>query len=68
VNGNGHTKLDQVRNLIETAMDGVVDFDGQIKVDDLVMLLEKELDAAIIQDILRITEKNNLTEVVLMFV
>jgi hypothetical protein len=68
VNGNGHTNLDQVRNLIETAMDGVVDFDGQIKVDDLVMLLEKELDAAIIQDILRITEKNNLTEVVLMFV
>jgi len=68
MNGNGHTNLDQVRNLIETAMDGVVDFDGQVKVDDVVKLLEKELDAATIQDILRVAGKDHLTEVILMFV
>ncbi len=68
MNGNGHTTFNHVRTLIETAMDGVVDFEGRINADEVVKLLEKEFDAATIQEILRTTGKENLTEVVIMFV
>ena len=68
MNGNGHTTLEQVKALIETILDGVVDLDGQIHVEDAVRVLEEELDAAIIQDILQLTGKEDLTEVVMMFI
>ena len=68
MNGNGHITIDRLEALIQTAMDGVVSFDGRINVEDVVRFVEEELDAASIQDILRLTEKENLTEVVLMFV
>jgi len=68
MNGNGHTTLEQVKALIETILEGVVDLDGQIQVENAVRVLEEEFDAATIQDILRITGKDDLTEVVMMFI
>ena len=68
MNGNGQTTLEQVKALIETILEGVVDLDGQIHVEDVVRVLEEELDGATIQDILRLTGKEDLTEVVMMFV
>ena len=68
MNGNGHTTLEQVKALIETILEGVVDWQGQIHVEDVVRVLEEELDGATIQDILRLTGKEDLTEVVMMFV
>ena len=67
MNGNGHTTLNEVKALIETVLEGVVNLDGQIHVEDVVRVLEKELDAATIQDILTVTGKEDLTEVVIMF-
>ena len=68
MNGNGHTTLEQVKALIETILEGVVDMQGQIHVEDAVRVLKEELDAATIQDILRLTGKEDLTEVVMMFI
>jgi hypothetical protein len=68
MNGNGHTTLEQVKALIETLLEGVVDLQGEIHIEDAVGALEEELDAATIQDILKITGKEDLTEVVMMFV
>ena len=68
MNGNGHTTLEQVKALIETILEGVVDLEGQIHVEDAVRVLEEELDGATIQNILRLTGKEDLTEVVMMFV
>jgi len=68
MNGNGHTTLEQVRALIETILEGVVDMQGQIHVEDAVRVLKEELDAATIQDILQLTGKEDLTEVVMMFI
>jgi len=68
MNGNGHTTLEQVKALIETLLEGVVDLQGEIHIEDAVRALEEELDAATIQEILKITGKEDLTEVVMMFV
>ena len=68
MNGNGHTTLEQVKALIETILEGVVDLEGQIHIEEVVRVLEEELDGATIQDILRLTGKEDLTEVVMMFV
>ena len=68
MNGNGHTTLEQVKALIETVLDGVVDLEGQIHVEDAVRVLEEELDAATLQDIFQLTGKEDLTEVVMMFI
>jgi hypothetical protein len=68
MNGNGHTTLNDVKALIETILEGVVNLDGQIHVEDAVRVLEEELDAATIQDILTVTGKEDLTEVVMMFI
>lgn len=68
MNGNGHTTLEQVKALIETILEGVVDMQGQIHVEDAVRVLKEELDAATIQDILQLTGKEDLTEVVMMFI
>ncbi len=68
MNGNGHTTVEQIKALIETILEGVVDLEGQIHVEDVVRVLGEELDAATIQDILRLTGKEDLTEVVMMFV
>jgi hypothetical protein len=68
MNGNGHTTLEQVKVLIETILEGVVDLDGQIHVEEAVRVLKEELDPATIQDILQLTGKEDLTEVVMMFV
>lgn len=68
MNGNGHTTLEQVKALIETILDGVVNLDGQIHIEDVVRVLESELDMATIQDILKTTGKEELTEVVTMFI
>ena len=68
MNGNGHTTLEQVKALIEIILEGVVDLQGEIHIEDAVRALEEELDAATIQDILKITGKEDLTEVVTMFV
>ena len=68
MNGNGHTTLEQVKALIETLLEGVVDLQGEIHIEDAVGALEEELDAATIQEILKITGKEDLTEVVMMFV
>lgn len=68
MNGNGHTTLEQVKALIETILEGVVDLEGQIHVEDAVRVLEQELDGATIQDVLRLTGKEDLTEVVMMFI
>ena len=68
MNGNGHTTLNEVKTLIETILEGVVDMDGQIHVENAVRVLEEELDPATIQDILELTGKEDLTEVVMMFI
>ena len=68
MNGNGHTTLNEVETLIETVLEGVVDMDGQIHVENAVRVLEEELDPATIQDILELTGKEDLTEVVMMFI
>ena len=68
MNGNGQTTLKEVQALIETVIEGVVDFDGQIHVEDVVSVLSEELDKATIQDILQLTGKEDLTEVVMMFI
>ena len=68
MNGNGRTTLQEVRALIETILEGVVDLDGQIHVENVVRVLEEELDAATIQDILELTGREDLTEVVMMFI
>lgn len=68
MNGNGHTTLHEVQALIETILEGVVDMDGQIHVEDAVRVLGEELDAATIQEILDLTGKEDLTEVVMMFI
>lgn len=68
MNGNGHTTYEQVKALIETILDGVVNLDGQIHIEDVVRVLESELDMATIQDILKTTGKEELTEVVTMFI
>ena len=68
MNGNGHTTLEQVKALIETLLEGVVDLQGEIHIEDAVGALAEELDVATIQDILKITGKEDLTEVVMMFV
>ena len=68
MNGNGQTTFTEVKALIEAVLEGVVDLDGQIHVEDAVRVLGEELDAATIQDILGITRKENLTEVVMMFI
>jgi hypothetical protein len=68
MNGNGHTTLEQIKALIESLLEGVVDLEGKIHVEDVVRVLEEELDAATIQDILKTTGKEDLTEVVMMFI
>ncbi len=68
MNGNGHTTLEQIKALIETILDGVVDLQGEIHIEDVARVLEEELDAATIQDILKTTGKEDLTEVVMMFI
>jgi hypothetical protein len=68
MNGNGHTTLEQVKALIETILDGVVNTDGEIHIEDVVRALEEELDAATIQDILRVTGKEDLIDVIIMFI
>ena len=68
MNGNGHTTLHEVKALIETILEGVVDMDGQIHVENAVKVLQEELDAATIQEMLKITGKEDLTEVVMMFI
>jgi len=68
MNGNGHTTMEQVKALIETILEGSVDLQGEIHVEDAVRALEEELDAATILEILKITGKEDLTEVVMMFV
>ena len=68
MNGNGHTTLSEVKALIETVLEGVVDMDGQIHVENAVRVLEEELDATTVQEILKITGKEDLTEVVMMFI
>lgn len=68
MNGNGHTTLNEVKALIESVLEGVVDLDGQIHIENVVKVLEQELDAATIQAILKVTGKEDLTEVVMMFV
>ena len=68
MNGNGHTTLNEVKALIETVLEGVVDLDGQIHVEDAVRVLGEELDGATIKEILQLTGKEDLTEVVMMFI
>ena len=68
MNGNGHTTLEQVKALIESLLEAVVDLEGQIHVEDVVRVLEEELDAATLQDIFQLTGKEDLTEVVMMFI
>ena len=68
MNGNGHTTLEQIKALIETILEGVVDLQGEIHIEDVTRVLEEELDAATIQDILKTTGKEDLTEVVMMFI
>ena len=68
MNGNGHTTIKEVMALIESILEGMVTVNGQIYIEDVVKALEKELDAATIEEILRVTGKDDLTEVVLMFI
>jgi hypothetical protein len=68
MNGNGHTTLTEIKALVETILEGVVDMDGQIHIEDAVRVLGEELDAATIQEILELTGKEDLTGVVMMFV
>ena len=68
MNGNGHTTFEQVKALIESILDGVVNTEGEIHIEDVVKALEEELDAATIQDILRVTGKEDLIDVITMFI
>ena len=68
MNGNGRTTLQEVKALIETVLDGVVNLDGQIHVEDAVRVLKEELDPATLQEILQLTGKEDLTDVVMMFI
>ena len=68
MNGNGNTTLEQIKALIETLLEGVVDLKGEIHIEDAARVLGEELDAATIQDILKTTGKEDLTEVVMMFI
>ena len=68
MNTNGHITLESIRSIIDSAIDGVVDFEGRVDIDDVVNLLEGELGKGIIQQILTITGKENLVEVITMFV
>ena len=68
MNGNGHTTFEQIKALIEIILEGVVDLQGEIHIEDVARVLEEELDAATIQDILKTTGKEDLTEVVMMFI
>jgi len=68
MNGNGHTTLQQVKALIESILDGVVNMKGEIHIEDVVRALEEELDAATIQDILRVAGKEDLIDVITMFI
>ena len=68
MNGNGHTTIKEVKALIESILEGMVNVNGQIHNEDVVKALEKELNAATIEEILRVTGKENLTEVVMMFI
>jgi len=68
MNGNGHTTIHEVKALIETVLEGVVDLDGQIHIEDAVKVLGEELDGATIKEILQLTGKEDLTEVVMMFI
>ena len=68
MNGNGHTTLKEVRALIETILDGVVNTEGEIHIEDVVRALEEELDAPTIEDILRVTGKEDLIDVITMFI
>ena len=68
MNGNGHTTLQQVKALIESILDGVVNMEGEIHMEDVVRALEEDLDAATIQDILRVAGKEDLIDVITMFI
>ena len=68
MNGNGHTTLNEVKALIEAVLEGVVDMDGQINIEKAVQVLGEELDSATIQEILELTGKEDLTQVVMMFI
>jgi hypothetical protein len=68
MNGNGHTTLIEVKALIESVLDGVVDMNGQIHIEDAVSVLQEELDEPTIQEILKLTGKEDLTEVMMMFI
>ena len=67
MSGNGHTDLESLQSLVESAMEAVVSFDGRINLEDVVRTLEEELDQATIQQILMFTSRKNLTDVVMMF-
>jgi hypothetical protein len=68
MNGNGHTTIFEVKALIESVLEGVVNLEGQIHVEDAVRVLGEELDRPTIQAILDVTGKEDLTEVVMMFI
>ena len=68
MNGNGHTTLQQVKALMESILDGVVNMEGEIHIEDVVRALEEELDGATIQDILRAAGKEDLIDVITMFI
>ena len=68
MNGNGHTTIFEVKALIDSVLEGVVDMDGQIHIEKAVQVLGEELDAATVQEILELTGKEDLTEVVMMFI
>jgi hypothetical protein len=68
MNGNGHTTLQQIKALVESLLDGVVNMEGEIHIEDVVRALEEELDTAAIQDILRATGKEDLLDVIIMFI
>jgi len=68
MNGNGHTTIFEVKALIKSVLEGVVDLDGQIQIEKAVQVLGEELDTATIQEILELTGKEDLTEVVMMFI
>lgn len=68
MNGNGHTTIEKIKGLVEAVLEGVVDLEGQIHIENAVRVLEAELDAATTQEILNATGKEDLTEVVMMFI
>ncbi len=68
MNGNGHTTIFEVKALVESVLEVVVDLDGQIHVENVVRVLREELSEATIQEILKLTGKEDLTEVVMMFI